>query len=38
MNLALNNAQNVEAYYEPQGEDVTIEIVAYGSGLRACLV
>ncbi|MEX0405351.1 hypothetical protein ABGN05_06765 [Aquibium sp. LZ166] len=34
MNLALNNAQNVKAYYATQGEDVAIEIVAYGPGLN----
>lgn len=34
MNLALNNAQNVESYYAEKGEAVTIEIVAYGPGLN----
>jgi intracellular sulfur oxidation DsrE/DsrF family protein len=34
MNLALNNAQNVSAYYSEKGEEVTIEIVAYGPGLH----
>ena len=34
MNMALNNAQNVEAYYKEKGEEVTIEIVAYGPGLN----
>ena len=34
MNLALNNAQNVKSYYVTQGEDVAIEIVAYGPGLN----
>lgn len=34
MNLALNNAQNVLSYYESQGEEVVIEIVAYGPGLN----
>jgi uncharacterized protein len=33
MNMALNNAQNVNAYYEEKGETVTIELVAYGPGL-----
>ncbi|MBW3098448.1 DsrE family protein [Pseudohoeflea coraliihabitans] len=34
MNMALNNAANVRAYYDEKGEDVTIEIVAYGPGLK----
>ena len=34
MNMALNNAQNVSAYYEAQGDTVTIELVAYGPGLN----
>jgi intracellular sulfur oxidation DsrE/DsrF family protein len=34
MNMALNNAQNVEAYYAAKGEEVTVEIVAYGPGLK----
>ena len=34
MNLALNNAQNVKNHYEAKGEDVAIEIVAYGPGLN----
>ncbi|TCD16116.1 hypothetical protein [Oricola cellulosilytica] len=34
MNLALNNAQNVKAYYDAKGEEVMIEIVAYGPGLK----
>lgn len=34
MNLALNNAQNVINHYESQGEEVVIEIVAYGPGLN----
>lgn len=33
MNIALNNAANVTSYYQDQGEDVMIEIVAYGPGL-----
>lgn len=33
MNMALNNAQNVAKYYESQGDDVVIEMVAYGPGL-----
>nr|WP_306268501.1 DsrE family protein [Pararhizobium sp. IMCC3301] len=34
MNLALNNAKNVQSYYDEKGETVTIEIVAYGPGLK----
>jgi len=34
MNMALNNAQNVKAYYAEKGEPVDIEIVAYGPGLN----
>lgn len=34
MNMALNNAQNVESYYASQGDSVVIEIVAYGPGLN----
>ena len=34
MNLALNNAQNVNAYYESIGDEVVIELVAYGPGLN----
>jgi len=34
MNLALNNAQNVANYYEAQGDEVMIEMVAYGPGLN----
>ncbi len=34
MNLALNNVQNVAAYYEAQGDTVVIEVVAYGPGLN----
>lgn len=34
MNLALNNAANVRAHYESQGDTVMIEIVAYGPGLN----
>ena len=33
MNLVLNNAANVDAYYKEAGEEVNIEIVAYGPGL-----
>jgi uncharacterized protein len=34
MNLALNNASNVAQYYKDLGENVTIEIVAFGPGLH----
>ncbi|MGR3362668.1 MAG: DsrE family protein [Maritimibacter harenae] len=33
MNMALNNAQNVRSYYAEQGDEVVIEIVAYGPGM-----
>src|SRR6266404_6415277 len=34
MNLALNNATNVEQYYKDLGEKVEIEIVTFGGGLH----
>ncbi len=34
MNLALNNAANVEQYYRDLNEKVEIEIVAFGPGLH----
>jgi len=34
MNMALNNAENVNSYYAAQGDDVVIEMVAYGPGLN----
>jgi intracellular sulfur oxidation DsrE/DsrF family protein len=34
MNLALNNATNVMQHYRSKGEDVEVEIVAYGPGLH----
>jgi intracellular sulfur oxidation DsrE/DsrF family protein len=34
MNLALNNATNVEQYYKALGEKLEIEIVAFGPGLH----
>jgi hypothetical protein len=34
MNLALNNATNVIEYYRAKGEDVDVDIVAYGPGLN----
>ncbi len=33
MNVALNNAQNLRAYYAQRGQKVEIEFVAYGAGL-----
>lgn len=33
MNLVLNNAANIDAHYKAKGEEVKIEIVAYGPGL-----
>jgi uncharacterized protein len=34
MNLALNNASNLIEYYRDKGEEVQVEIVAYGPGLN----
>jgi intracellular sulfur oxidation DsrE/DsrF family protein len=34
MNLALNNVQNVVAYYKQKKQPVEIEVVAYGPGLH----
>ncbi|MHA7868831.1 MAG: DsrE family protein [Salipiger thiooxidans] len=34
LNMALNNAQNLASYYEEQGDEVVIEMVAYGPGLH----
>ncbi len=34
MNMALNNASNIDAYYKEKGEEVEIEIVTYGPGLH----
>ena len=34
MNLALNNAENAMEYYQAKGEEVQVEIVAYGPGLH----
>lgn len=34
MNMALNNAANVEKYYTSIGDTVMIELVAYGPGLN----
>ena len=33
INMALNNAQNVSNYYASVGDEVEIELVAYGPGL-----
>ena len=33
MNLVLNNAANLNAYYHDKGEPIEIEIVTYGPGL-----
>ncbi|CTQ51225.1 DsrE family protein [Jannaschia donghaensis] len=34
MNMALNNVANVHRYYESIGDEVIIELVAYGPGLN----
>ncbi len=34
MNLALNNVTNITRYYESKGDQVVIEVVAYGPGLN----
>ena len=34
MNMALNNVQNMKAYYDAAGQKVEIEVVAYGPGLH----
>ena len=34
MNLVLNNASNIIAYYQDKGEPIEVEIVAYGPGLH----
>lgn len=33
INMALNNVENIKAYYDSVGEAVEIEVVAYGPGL-----
>ena len=33
MNLVLNNVANVNKYYQDKGEEVQIEVVAFGPGL-----
>ena len=34
MNLALNNATNVIEYYRAKGQDIDVDVVAYGPGLH----
>ncbi len=34
LNLVLSNASNINKYYQDKGEEVIIEIVAYGPGLH----
>lgn len=34
VNMALNNVQNLEKYYKSQGDDLVVEVVAYGPGLQ----
>jgi intracellular sulfur oxidation DsrE/DsrF family protein len=34
MNMALNNAENLTKYYRDKGEQINIEVVAYGPGLH----
>lgn len=34
MNLVLNNVSNVVDYYDGKGEEVQVEVVAYGPGLN----
>lgn len=34
MNLVLNNVNNVINYYQSQGEEVEVQVVAYGPGLH----
>lgn len=34
MNLVLNNVSNLTEYYNGKGEDVHIEVIAYGPGLN----
>lgn len=33
MNMALNNAKNIDTFYRSKGEEIEIELVAYGPGL-----
>lgn len=34
MNMALNNVVNLSNHYKAQGDDVVVEVVAYGPGLH----
>ena len=34
MNMALNNVANLTRYYEGKGDNVVVEVVAYGPGLN----
>lgn len=34
MNMALNNVVNINKYYESVGDEVVVEVVAYGPGLN----
>ena len=34
MNIALNNIENLTAYYKEKGDDVIVELVAHGPGLN----
>lgn len=34
MNMALNNVQNLTNHYKSQGDEVVVEVVAYGPGLH----
>jgi uncharacterized protein len=34
MNLALNNATNVVEYYRAKGEQINVDVIAYGPGLH----
>jgi len=34
MNMALNNVANVTQYYRDKGDEVVVEVVAYGPGLN----
>jgi len=34
VNLALNNANNVIEYYRAKGQDIDVDVVAYGPGLH----
>lgn len=34
MNMALGNAMNAKKYFDTKGENLTVEIVAYGPGIK----